>query len=107
MRTVYYPYYPYSFCWSDIVTTVTIVGIITVFVVGGVYLLLSIGKHRNSKSDNVTIPNQSMFTVIEDNDIFCIVYHKQTKVMYAIAYGSFTLLVDENNKPMIYKEKEI
>ncbi len=106
MRTVYYPYYPYSFCWSDIVTTVTIVGIITVFVVG-VYLLLCIGKHSDSKSDNVTIPNQSMFTVIEDNDIFCIVYHKQTKVMYAIAYGAFTLLVDENNKPMIYTEKEI
>lgn len=49
----------------------------------------------------------SMFVAVENGIGYKIVYHKETKVMYAIAdgyaEGVFTLLVDENGKPMLYK----
>lgn len=49
----------------------------------------------------------SMFVEVEAGLGYKIVYHKETKVMYAVAdsyaRGVFTLLVDENGKPMLYK----
>ena len=40
---------------------------------------------------------------------YCIVYDKYTKVMYAVSNGgystgNFTLLVDANGNPLLYKE---
>lgn len=54
--------------------------------------------------------NESMFIVIEDAYNWRVVYHKETKVMYVISYGkfnygNFTLLVDENGKPLLWQEK--
>lgn len=55
--------------------------------------------------------NTSMFILIESAD-YCydVVYHKDTKVMYAISRGTynrgtFTLLVNPDGSPMIYKEE--
>lgn len=50
-----------------------------------------------------------MFEVVETNQYFTVVYHKETKVMYAVSSnyshnnGVVTLLVDENGKPLLYK----
>lgn len=53
----------------------------------------------------------SMFVVIERAGEWNIVYHNKTKVMYVVsngAYncGNFTLLVDADGKPMLYKGEE-
>ena len=50
----------------------------------------------------------SMFVLIEESSIWKVVYHKETKVMYAVSWGSynmgtFTLLVDKDGKPLLYK----
>ena len=50
----------------------------------------------------------SMFVEIERAGNWIVVYHRETKVMYAVSndrynYGSFTLLVDENGNPLLYK----
>ena len=51
----------------------------------------------------------SMFVQIEQTDIWKVVYHKETKVMYAVSRGgfnsgNFTVLVNPDGTPMIYKE---
>ena len=51
----------------------------------------------------------SMFVVIEETMSWRVVYHRETKVMYAVSFGGsnsgdFTLLVDRFGKPMIYNE---
>lgn len=54
-------------------------------------------------------PTTSMFVVVEQAGVWKIVYHKETKVMYAISCGyyntgTFTLLVDENGEPLLWEE---
>ena len=54
--------------------------------------------------------NASMFVTVETNVSYRIVYHKDTKVMYAVSngvntQGTFTLLVDSDGTPMIYCDK--
>lgn len=51
----------------------------------------------------------SMFVLIEETQSWRVVYHRETKVMYAVSCGiynggNFTLLVDRFGKPMIYNE---
>lgn len=50
----------------------------------------------------------SMFIEVEDGSCYDIVYHKTTKVMYAIsrgAYnqGTFTVLLNSDGNPMLYE----
>lgn len=50
----------------------------------------------------------SMFVVVEKTYLWEIVYQKDTKVMYAVSFGSynggtFTLLVNPDGTPMIYE----
>ena len=50
----------------------------------------------------------SMFVVVEETVSFCVVYHKETKVMYALSYGhynsgTFTLLVNADGTPMLWE----
>lgn len=54
----------------------------------------------------------SMFVKVETTRYWEVVYHKDTKVMYAVSngtynYGTFTLLVDADGKPMIYEGVDI
>ena len=56
-----------------------------------------------------TASDTSMFVVIEETMSWRVVYHRETKVMYAVSCGGnnggdFTLLVDRFGKPMIYNE---
>ena len=51
----------------------------------------------------------SMFVCVEQAATWKIVYHRDTKVMYAISYygsgsGEFTLLVDADGNPMIWEK---
>ena len=56
--------------------------------------------------------NTSMFIIVETIGYYYdIVYHKDTKVMYAISNGTynkgvFTLLVNPDGSPMLYKEEK-
>ena len=57
---------------------------------------------------NETQESVSMFVEVEQTTSWKIVYHKDTKVMYAISNGSynrgtFTLLVNADGTPMIYE----
>lgn len=50
----------------------------------------------------------SMFTVVENNYFWQIVYHNDTKVMYTVSCGSsnlgdFTLLVNPDGTPMLWE----
>ena len=52
--------------------------------------------------------NTSMFVQVEMAGTWAVVYHKDTKVMYAVSCGSynggtFTLLVDKDGKPLTWK----
>lgn len=51
---------------------------------------------------------KSNFVMVEGNYNWCIVYHKETKVMYAVSQGgnsrgTFTLLVNADGTPMIWE----
>ena len=58
---------------------------------------------RNEK----TMPNSSIFTVLEDQRDMYIVYCKTTNVMYSVSKrnGDMTLLMNEDGTPMTYDFK--
>lgn len=54
-----------------------------------------------------TPEENSKFVIVEKTAIWTVVYHKDTRVMYAVSYGSyncgtFTLLVNADGTPMLY-----
>lgn len=56
-----------------------------------------------------TSSSKSMFVLVEKTDSWHVVYHKDTKVMYAVSMGAynrgiFTALVDTKGKPMLWEE---
>ena len=51
--------------------------------------------------------NSSMFVLVESTTRWQVVYHKETKVMYAVSnstynYGTFTVLLDADGNPMLW-----
>lgn len=67
-------------------------------------MLSSCNRVETAKKEDDT----SMFVKVETTRYWEVVYHKDTKVMYAVStgtynYGTFTLLVDAAGKPMIYE----
>lgn len=71
--------------------------------------LAACGSKVEKADSSVGAPEtKSMFVQVEYTGIWSIVYHRDTKVMYAVAYGSYnsgtmTLLVNADGTPMIYK----
>lgn len=70
-------------------------------------LMCSCAATVTNESDN-TSDNISMFIKLEETYEWQIVYHKDTKVMYAVSIGhyntgNFTLLVNADGTPMIYE----
>lgn len=61
-----------------------------------------------SVEDTLSKDSSSMFVVIEYNSLWSrynIVYHKETKVMYAVSCDTvFTVMVDAEGKPLLYSE---
>lgn len=58
---------------------------------------------------DLDVSNESMFVIVENGTDYTIVYHRDTKVMYAIsncAYnrGNFTVMVDKYGKPLLYQK---
>jgi len=55
-------------------------------------------------------PNKvkSMFVIVEEALLWCVVYDRETKVMYAVSYGThnsgtFTMLVNADGTPKLWK----
>jgi hypothetical protein len=64
-------------------------------------------KNQESTSMFVEV-EQATFVEVEQATCWKIVYHKDTKVMYAVSdvtynRGTFTLLVNADGTPMLYK----
>lgn len=73
-------------------------------------LLLLVGCSESTKQSNKENTYEKYsFTTIMYSDNYNIVYQNETKVMYVMStgyynIGNFTVLVDGNGKPMLYKE---
>ena len=80
----------------------------TIFIVVAMMFALSACNISTIQSESdKTEDNSSMFVLIEHTSSWDIVYHRDTKVMYAVSvstynYGTFTVLLDENGKPMLW-----
>lgn len=75
----------------------------------GWFILGYLFCRRNNRKNDIKQNETSMFVEIECTDIWKVVYHKETKVMYAISssgdnYGNFTLLVNADGSPMLWEE---
>lgn len=71
--------------------------------------ILSMTACATKRTSVVVRGEASRMITIEKADAYVIVYDKYTKVMYAVSdvtynYGTFTLLVDANGKPLLYNE---
>lgn len=69
--------------------------------------LAGCGSSTMAEADDYDPESESMFVKVEDGQLYYVVYHKDTKVMYAVSdssynYGNFTLLVNPDGSPMIY-----
>ena len=63
----------------------------------------------NTTEDTLSQEDFSMFVLIEKETHYgyhySIIYHKETKVMYALDhYNHFTVMVDTEGKPLLYEE---
>ena len=62
----------------------------------------------NLISNNMFVDVTSLSGMVINYFDFHVVYHKDTKVMYAVSRnGEITVLVDANGKPMLYEGKEL
>lgn len=72
-----------------------------------IFLLSGCVKHQSASADS----GKTFITVETSlNPSYYIVYHKDTKVMYAVSHGhnnagNFTLLVNPDGTPMLYEEE--
>lgn len=90
-----------------------VICIIAVIVIAILIFLLLTGcgetKLKSINDTEVKQESTSMFIEIEKYiDNWRIVYHKDTKVMYAVSsgsynHGTFTLLVNPDGSPMLYE----
>ena len=84
--------------------------IISIFLII-IILMLVLQACCNYDNSSVAASDHPMFNMINYKamDDFYIVYHKDTKVMYAVSNGAsnrgtFTLLVNPDGTPMLYEE---
>lgn len=69
------------------------------------------GCCKNPTESKVVEETPSMFVKVESSSFWCVVYHRETKVMYAVStgyynMGNFTLLVNSDGTPMLYEEEK-
>lgn len=77
-------------------------------------ILFSSCNYATVSAENVSNKNtnnepMSMFIEIERTSLWSVVYHKETKVMYAVSagsynFGTFTLMVDSDGSPLLWQE---
>lgn len=74
-----------------------------------VIMIVTISACAKNPAQSIAVDDQpSMFVEIERGNSWRVVYHKETKVMYAISWasynsGNFTLLVNPDGTPMLYE----
>lgn len=83
------------------------VALVLVVVVLAVSTALS-GCSANPTESKVVEETPSMFVMVESSTYWYVVYHRETKVMYAVSRGTyncgnFTLLVNADGSPMLYE----
>lgn len=66
------------------------------------------GCSSNPTESKVVEETPSMFVMVESSAYWYVVYHRETKVMYAVSrgtynWGNFTLLVNADGSPMLYE----
>ena len=72
------------------------------------FMLTLCGCGGKATVDSEDLQKESMFVIVEDTNWFCVVYHRDTMVMYAISRGGFNsgnfcLLVNPDGTPMLWK----
>lgn len=67
-----------------------------------------------AKGETVDNGSASMFVQVEEGDYWKVYYHRDTKVMYVMTgpsasagIGVFTMMVNADGTPMVYREKDI
>lgn len=71
-------------------------------------MLTLCGCEDKATVNSEELQEESMFVLVEDAYTFSVVYHRDTKVMYAISHGgynsgNFCLLVNPDGTPMLWK----
>lgn len=79
---------------------------ILVLLIVGVYVV-SLCSCSNATITSASKDDTSMFVLLENTPQWNVVYHKNTKVMYAVSSngtgsGVFTVLLNPDGTPMIY-----
>ena len=70
--------------------------------------LMALTACATKRESEVVQGEKSRMVYIEETGAYCIVYDRETKVMYAVSNsgyncGNFTLLVDSNGNPLLYQ----
>lgn len=74
-----------------------------------VVMVVSICSCTSNRTESFVVEGKpSMFVKVEDGPSWNVYYHRETKVMYTVSYGSynngnFTLLVNPDGSPMIWE----
>ena len=79
--------------------------ILPILLVASLCAIFMCGCSRVEKSGQADV---SRFKVVENASLWCVVYDRDTKVMYTVSYGgyncgNFTLLVDADGKPLLWE----
>lgn len=75
-----------------------------------IVMLLSLSACATKQTREIIEGETSRMVYVEETSVYCIVYDKHTKVMYAISNsgyncGNFTLLVNADGNPLLYDEQ--
>lgn len=84
-----------------------VVALVSVVLILAFCVVLS-GCSSNPTESRVVEETPSMFVMVESSAFWQVVYHRETKVMYAVSrstynWGNFTLLVNADGSPMLYE----
>lgn len=82
--------------------------LISITLVTIILATILIGCAKNTTESVVVENTPSMFVEVEQAGSWRVVYHKDTKVMYAVSFGSynlgtFTMLVNPDGTPMLWE----
>ena len=82
---------------------------IAILLVLALCLVMFAGCDASIERTEVADEGQSMFVLVESTPLWRVVYHRETKVMYAVSRGTysqgiFTLLVNADGSPMLWEE---
>lgn len=88
---------------TGIVLVFAVVCVFIIFVVVSLFCKVFV-KFRSAEEAEAN----SMFEVVENGgDLYYVVYHKLTNVMYTVSgNGEFTVMVDANGEPLIYSKED-